>query len=88
MLTGMQAFAETLQQTLGLSPSWFESEAEQLDEDNVEDARVVIYLTDGFGEFPDHEPPTPTLWVTYGLSESRFPFGETISLTEILKAQQ
>ena len=57
-------------------------------EDNVEDARVVIYLTDGYGDFPDHEPPTPTLWVTYGLSESRFPFGETISLTEILKAQQ
>ena len=57
-------------------------------EDKVEDARVVIYLTDGYGEFPDHEPPTPTLWVTYGLSESRFPFGETISLTEILKAQQ
>ena len=57
-------------------------------EDNVEDARVVIYLTDGYGDFLDHEPPTPTLWVTYGLSESRFPFGETISLTEILKAQQ
>jgi predicted metal-dependent peptidase len=57
-------------------------------EDNIEDARVVIYLTDGYGDFPDHEPSTPTLWVTYGLSESHFPFGDVISLSEILKAQQ
>lgn len=57
-------------------------------EDNIDDARVVIYLTDGYGDFPDHEPSTPTLWVTYGLSESHFPFGDVISLSEILKAQQ
>jgi predicted metal-dependent peptidase len=24
---------------------------------------VLIYMTDGYGTFPDHEPPYPTLWV-------------------------
>lgn len=57
-------------------------------EDNIEEARVVIYLTDGYGYFPDHEPLTPTLWITYGLSEHHFPFGDVVDLSEILKAQQ
>jgi predicted metal-dependent peptidase len=44
--------------------------------------RVAVYLTDGYGEFPDHAPLTPTLWVVSagGLPAERFPFGEVATL--------
>lgn len=53
-------------------------------EDEIEEARVVIYLTDGYGRFPNHEPSTPTLWITYGLDEKHFPFGDVVNLSEII----
>lgn len=43
---------------------------------------VCIYLTDGYGTFPDHAPQIPTLWVLSpgGISEKVVPFGEAIRL--------
>ncbi|HVU68995.1 MAG TPA: VWA-like domain-containing protein [Ktedonobacteraceae bacterium] len=43
---------------------------------------VCIYLTDGYGTFPDHAPQIPTLWVLSpgGISEKAVPFGEAIRL--------
>ena len=43
---------------------------------------VAIYLTDGWGDFPDRTPKLPTLWVVTpgGLDLDKFPFGEAIRL--------
>lgn len=45
---------------------------------------VLIYLTDGYGDFPDEAPATPTLWVVPpgGLEDEGFPFGEVLRLEE------
>ena len=56
-------------------------------EENIEEARVVIYLTDGYGPFPNPEPSIPTLWITYGLNEKHFPFGDVVELSEILASR-
>ncbi len=43
---------------------------------------VCVYLTDGYGEFPDREPNMPVLWIVTpgGLDDEQFPFGEVIRL--------
>jgi predicted metal-dependent peptidase len=43
---------------------------------------VCIYLTDGYGDFPDKLPKLPVLWVVTpgGLNLSGFPFGEAVRL--------
>ena len=43
---------------------------------------VCVYLTDGYGKFPNTAPELPVLWVVTpgGLDLSQFPFGETIRL--------
>ena len=43
---------------------------------------VAVYLTDGYGDFPDQPPPFPVLWVITpgGLDSAYFPFGETVRL--------
>jgi predicted metal-dependent peptidase len=43
---------------------------------------LCIYLTDGYGEFPDPAPLLPTLWVVTpgGLDLGEFPFGEAVRL--------
>jgi predicted metal-dependent peptidase len=43
---------------------------------------LCIYLTDGYGEFPDPPPALPTLWVVTpgGLDLAQFPFGEAVRL--------
>jgi predicted metal-dependent peptidase len=43
---------------------------------------VGVYLTDGYGTFPDHAPEFPILWVIVagGLDTAQFPFGEAIRL--------
>ena len=45
-------------------------------------AKLVIYFTDGYGEFPEKEPPFPTIWVVteQGAPESHFPFGKVIKI--------
>jgi predicted metal-dependent peptidase len=43
---------------------------------------VIVYLTDGFGDFPLEPPKLPVLWVVTpgGLALESFPFGEVVSL--------
>ena len=43
---------------------------------------VAVYLTDGYGFFPEAAPPCPVLWVITpgGLDSDRVPFGETVRL--------
>lgn len=45
-------------------------------------AAVCIYLTDGYGSFPERPPAMPALWVVTpgGLASDGFPFGEVIRL--------
>jgi predicted metal-dependent peptidase len=45
---------------------------------------VCIYLTDGYGNFPEAKPSLPVLWVVVpgGLAESEFPFGEVVKLLD------
>jgi predicted metal-dependent peptidase len=43
---------------------------------------LSIYLTDGYGDFPNTPPEMPVLWVVTagGLGLEQFPFGETVRL--------
>lgn len=43
---------------------------------------VAIYLTDGYGTFPERAPRCPVLWVVPpgGLDVEKFPFGEAVRL--------
>ncbi|MFC4455744.1 DUF2201 family putative metallopeptidase [Deinococcus sonorensis] len=45
---------------------------------------VIIYLTDGYGDFPELVPRSPVLWVVPpgGLEDEGFPFGEVLRLEE------
>ena len=45
---------------------------------------VCVYLTDGYGTFPDAPPELSTLWVVTpgGLDLDRFPFGEAVRLIQ------
>ncbi|PNY79953.1 DUF2201 family putative metallopeptidase [Deinococcus koreensis] len=45
---------------------------------------VLIYLTDGYGDFPPVAPSVSTLWVVPpgGLEDEGFPFGEVLRLEE------
>ena len=40
---------------------------------------ALIYCTDGFGSFPEKEPPFPVIWLVAGERPPRFPFGDTIA---------
>ncbi|HEY6020159.1 MAG TPA: VWA-like domain-containing protein [Candidatus Paceibacterota bacterium] len=40
--------------------------------------KCLVYLTDLDGTFPDKEPPYPVLWVVYGGSKEKPPFGEVV----------
>ncbi len=48
----------------------------------VRSPQVAIYLTDGWGSFPQKPPEVPTLWVVSsgGLNEKGFPFGEVVRM--------
>lgn len=44
---------------------------------------VSVYLTDGYGDFPEHQPTDPILWVVPrdGLSSKEFPYGQVIRIS-------
>ncbi|MGB3639896.1 MAG: VWA-like domain-containing protein [Rivularia sp. (in: cyanobacteria)] len=48
-------------------------------------AGVCVYLTDGYGTFPDTVPQLPVLWVVTpgGLALEEFPFGEAVRLLSV-----
>lgn len=45
---------------------------------------VCVYLTDGYGNFPQRSPQFPVLWVVTpgGLDLQQFPFGEAVRLVQ------
>lgn len=45
---------------------------------------LCVYLTDGFGDFPEEAPPIPVLWVVVpgGLGDEQFPFGDVARLVD------
>ena len=45
---------------------------------------VGVYMTDGYGPFPEDAPPWPVLWAVTagGLEDSLFPFGHVLRLGE------
>lgn len=52
------------------------------DPENAPEPSVCVYLTDGYGEFPDDPPPVETLWAVTpgGRADDQFPFGEVVRL--------
>ena len=51
--------------------------------DNVEDARAIVYLTDGWGNFPDQVPHTPVLWLSWDADSRHYPFGDVVPLQHL-----
>ncbi|MEO0969478.1 MAG: VWA-like domain-containing protein, partial [Cyanobacteria bacterium J06639_18] len=49
------------------------------------DTAVCVYLTDGYGDFPQVDPDVPVLWVVTpgGLNKDEFPFGEVVKLLSV-----
>ena len=41
---------------------------------------ICIYLTDGFGEFPETPPAIPVLWVVTSEGSDEYPFGDVAQL--------
>ena len=56
---------------------------EAISDGDLENA-VAVYLTDGYGDFPEPAPDLPVLWIVTpgGLEDERFPFGETVRMLE------
>ena len=50
----------------------------------LEEARVIIYATDGYGPFPEEEPDTPTLWLSWGKDEDAYPFGQVVNIKQLI----
>jgi len=55
---------------------------EKIQDQNRQGNCLCVYLTDGFGNFPNPAPDYPVLWVVTpgGLDLSHFPFGEAVRL--------
>ncbi|MEY4531371.1 MAG: hypothetical protein RLZZ156_2092, partial [Deinococcota bacterium] len=53
-----------------------------LERQRIQADSVAIYLTDGYGEFPQKKPRLPVLWVVMpgGLESAQFPFGTVIRM--------
>ena len=52
-------------------------------QDFMNNNKVSIYFTDGYGDFPDYTPDSPVMWLVSkdGLETSYFPFGEVIRIS-------
>lgn len=54
------------------------------DENDPFGQSVAVYLTDGYGTFPDEPPPMDLLWVVVpgGLNDEAFPFGTVVRMLD------
>jgi predicted metal-dependent peptidase len=43
-----------------------------------EEPDVLVYLTDGYGAFPDQAPNYPVVWGSIALGPEGYPFGEVV----------
>jgi len=52
--------------------------------ESKKNTQLVVYLTDGYGSFPNEEPTEEVLWVVApgGLRDSEFPFGEVSRMVD------
>lgn len=50
--------------------------------DLPEPPKLVVYLTDLMGSFPDVAPNYPVLWIVYGNKGAQAPFGEVVEVDE------
>jgi len=59
---------------------------EELDKNQslLDHPQAIIYFTDGYGEFPQHPPRTPVLWLLTedGLQDEKIPFGITVRIKD------
>lgn len=53
---------------------------EHIDANEDEQPACIVYLTDGYGRFPDQPSEIPTLWVM--ISDVEAPWGETVRMEE------
>jgi predicted metal-dependent peptidase len=53
-----------------------------VDQSDHAELDVIVYFTDGYGEFPEGDPAVETLWVVTsgGLESEQFPFGQVARL--------
>lgn len=76
-----QVTEEEILLPVGNGNSLYSAIFEQIERDRLPDSKVVcIYLTDGFGVFPDKLSDVPILWVVTpgGRELEQFPFGEAV----------
>ena len=78
---------EDLPSALGFGGTSFVPFFNKVKKDSIQDFmnnnRVSIYFTDGYGDFPDHIPNDPVMWLVSkdGLETNQFPFGEVIRIS-------
>jgi predicted metal-dependent peptidase len=78
---------EDLPSALGFGGTSFVPFFNKVKKDSIQDFmnnnRVSIYFTDGYGNFPDFIPNDPVMWLVSkdGLETSDFPFGEVIRIS-------
>ena len=79
-LDGAEVPRETA--VLGRGGTDFRPVFEWIDENADAAPTVLIYATDGYGTFPEHEPPWPTIWIITrdGVAGDRVPFGVCVRL--------
>ncbi|HLZ24536.1 MAG TPA: VWA-like domain-containing protein [Ktedonobacterales bacterium] len=41
---------------------------------------TLVYLTDGYGTFPEKAPSYPTIWASVGLKKEQYPFGDVVEI--------
>lgn len=60
---------------------FYENIVNRLDDNELD---VIVYFTDGYGEFPKNIPAVETLWVVTsgGLESEHFPFGQVARLAD------
>lgn len=51
-----------------------------IDDLDVPDIAALVYLTDGWGTFPDGPPNYPVIWGSIDAKEGHYPFGEYVEL--------
>lgn len=54
--------------------------APALGHESIQEAEACIYLTDGFGSFPDSPPCKPLLWAILGNPDFQAPFGRVVHI--------
>ena len=50
------------------------------DAEKLSDITAIIYMTDGYGAYPDREPDVPVIWIS--TTDYQFPWGTVIRLPE------